>query len=77
MSDITMCCDVDCKLKESCYRYTAWANPYRQAYFINSPREGDECTMFWSNEGYKCHKTKEAIEGLEKRLKEKHDEQSN
>jgi len=37
MTDITMCKGQDCLLRESCYRYTAPANPYRQSYFLTEP----------------------------------------
>jgi hypothetical protein len=51
MADITMCEDKECPKKESCLRYTATANPYRQSYFCSSPRvEGEECVWFWDNE---------------------------
>ena len=53
MSDITMCQGQDCPLRESCYRYTATPNEYRQAYFYASPRElslpGEACIEFVSN----------------------------
>jgi hypothetical protein len=49
MADITMCQDKECPKKEQCYRYTAPANPYRQSYFVYSPREGDKCVMFTDN----------------------------
>lgn len=55
MADITKCRDEECPLKESCYRFTATANEYRQAYFSKSPRvihkeEGPvECDMYWKN----------------------------
>ena len=37
VSDITMCKGQDCPLRESCYRYTAPANPFRQSYFLTEP----------------------------------------
>ena len=49
MSDITMCRDKTCKIKESCYRYTAKPNEYRQAYFMQSPRTTAGCVYFWEN----------------------------
>ena len=52
MSDITMCDDHACPLAAKCFRYTAPACPYRQARFIDSPREGERCGMFWNNEGW-------------------------
>jgi hypothetical protein len=47
MADITMCQDKECPKRDECYRFTAPANPYRQSFFIDSPREGDECKYFW------------------------------
>jgi len=35
MVDITKCSDEECPMKETCYRYTAKANEYRQSYFIH------------------------------------------
>lgn len=40
MSDITMCSNKDCELKEGCFRFTAIPNKYRQSYLAN-PK--DEC----------------------------------
>ena len=44
--DITMCKDIECPMKDSCYRHTAksWE---LQSYFIDSPREWDKCEHFW------------------------------
>lgn len=39
MPDITMCKDKKCPDNESCYRYTARPNPYRQSYFSMTPRK--------------------------------------
>lgn len=46
-----MCLDHECPMKLKCYRYTAPVNEYRQSYFTDSPRKGDECTDFWDNKG--------------------------
>lgn len=32
MPDITMCANKECPLKDSCYRFTAIPNNYRQSY---------------------------------------------
>lgn len=48
MPDITMCGDEECPLKETCYRYTAPANPYYQNYFTTSPRKDDKCDFLYS-----------------------------
>lgn len=34
MADISMCDNPDCKDKDSCYRATAPANPWRQSYIV-------------------------------------------
>jgi len=49
MSDITMCEGLECPLKEKCYRYTAPANEYWQAYFAEIPYdiESEECEHYW------------------------------
>ncbi len=47
MPDITMCTDHYCKLKETCYRYTAKPSDY-QSYFMSSPKDEDgECRYYW------------------------------
>ena len=46
MADITMCEGKDCNLKESCYRYKAKANEYRQSYFTESPIKNGKCEMY-------------------------------
>jgi hypothetical protein len=49
MSDISKCDGKDCSRKESCYRFTAPSNPYRQAYM--SPKErGEKCEHYWEAE---------------------------
>ncbi len=53
MTDITMCDDKTCAKRESCYRFTAPVNPYRQAYFYGRPSYPDGCDEFTSNEGWK------------------------
>ena len=45
MPDISMCKGINCPLAFNCYRYTAKANPYWQAYFTETP---------WSEEDKKC-----------------------
>lgn len=48
MADITMCRGAMCPLKTTCYRHTARANPYRQAYFKILPYndEKEECEHY-------------------------------
>lgn len=47
MADITMCVGTDCPHKESCYRFTAKPNEYRQAYFTEPPIKDGKCDMYW------------------------------
>ena len=46
MPDITMCNDIDCPQRGSCYRFLAEPNPYRQSYFALSPRKMDGCDYY-------------------------------
>jgi hypothetical protein len=54
MADITMCGGGECPLKETCYRYKAEPNEYRQAYFLGEPFVKTEdyltCDYFWDYE---------------------------
>ena len=48
MADITKCTGEGCELKETCYRFKANTNEFRQAYFTNPPNtEVDKCVYFW------------------------------
>ena len=54
MSDITACKDTQCPLKNKCYRFTCYKNPYRQSYFYkmkeNIKAAGTkDCVEFWDN----------------------------
>jgi len=45
-----MCHGDMCPKKESCYRYTAPVNEYRQAYFMVVPLKPDNtCDEYWDN----------------------------
>ena len=46
MADITMCMDMSCPERLSCYRYQAIPNPYRQSYLAESPRKMDGCDYY-------------------------------
>lgn len=50
MPDITMCQNVDCKLKDHCFRFYAIPNPEWQAYTRYEPNEdGKSCEyIIWS-----------------------------
>ena len=39
MADITMCNGYRCNMKETCYRYKAKVNEYRQSYFAEVPHK--------------------------------------
>jgi hypothetical protein len=47
MSDITKCIGTNCPHKEKCYRFTAPADKYAQAYFTEPPIKDGKCDMFW------------------------------
>ena len=46
MTDITVCVNRTCPLKETCYRYNCPKNEYRQAYFEGKYKNG-ECEYYW------------------------------
>lgn len=52
MADITMCKGEMCAKKETCYRYTAPVNEYRQSYFVASPINmlSGKCNEYWEIE---------------------------
>lgn len=44
-----MCNNNACSMKLECYRFMAEANPYRQAYFSDDPRNSDRtCDYYWA-----------------------------
>lgn len=45
--DGTMCVGTNCPQKESCYRFTAKPNEYRQAWFTESPIKDGKCEYYW------------------------------
>ena len=48
MSDITKCKGKGCELKETCYRFKADTNEFRQSYFSKEPNTKiDKCVYFW------------------------------
>ena len=49
MTDITKCNDSKCGKKDRCYRWTAPFEELHQSYFLDSPRNGDECDLFWEH----------------------------
>ena len=51
MADITKCSGIGCDLKDSCYRFTANASEFRQAYFMNIPiKKNQTCDYYWKDE---------------------------
>ena len=52
MSDIAKCIGKDCKVKESCYRFTAPPSEYWQSYIMPKVKDG-KCEMYWKNEKQK------------------------
>ena len=52
MADITKCTGTDCKIKESCYRYTAKSSPYSQSWFMGGIiiiESKHDCDDYWDN----------------------------
>jgi hypothetical protein len=49
LTDITKCNDSKCNKKDKCYRWLAPFEELHQSYFVDSPRNGDECDLFWEH----------------------------
>jgi len=49
MPDISMCTGKDCKVKESCYRFTATPSDYWQSYVMPEVKDG-KCDLYWPTE---------------------------
>lgn len=49
MADIAMCKGTMCPKKETCYRFTAPVNEYRQSFFVAPPINmlTGECEHYW------------------------------
>lgn len=43
MSDITKCYGKGCPIKDTCYRYLAVGNPFRQAYWVGEVYKDGKC----------------------------------
>ena len=50
MPDISMCKNEECPNKNTCFRYRAKPNPYRQSYFLDHSHE--DCKEFISIKGW-------------------------
>lgn len=48
MADITMCSGEGCSTKESCYRFKAPVNEFRQSYFMKVPGKDESCNYYWN-----------------------------
>lgn len=46
MADITMCTGGGCEARETCYRFTAKPNEYRQSYFMEVPIKKNGCEYY-------------------------------
>jgi len=50
MADISKCKGNGCELKNTCYRFTATANEFRQSFFMEEPNTTPtECEHYWGN----------------------------
>ena len=47
MSDISMCDNKECTLKETCYRQQAYVNKHRQAYMDFKQDKDGNCDYYW------------------------------
>jgi hypothetical protein len=49
MSDISKCEGTNCPLKETCFRFKAKSNEFRQAYLTEVPYDHDNnsCDVYW------------------------------
>ena len=48
MADITMCSGDGCTIKESCYRFKALVNEFRQSFFMEVPGKDETCDYYWN-----------------------------
>ena len=50
MPDISMCDNETCPIKETCYRYTATPNEFRQAYGdFQYDKDTKSCDYYWKD----------------------------
>lgn len=50
-ADISKCEGTNCPLKETCYRFRAIPNEYRQSYFMEPPFKDDKCDFYLKIDG--------------------------
>jgi len=48
MADISMCEGKECAVKETCYRFKATPNKYRQSYIFPSNLQIGGCDYYWN-----------------------------
>lgn len=63
MTDISKCDGEGCEQKDTCWRFLAPSNPYRQSY-MNPPNRGKECIHYWW-EPYRLPKPKKKKAGAD------------
>ena len=51
-ADIAKCVGKNCKVKKSCYRFTAIPSEYWQSYIMPEVKDG-KCNMYWENKKQK------------------------
>ena len=48
MADISMCDNRLCTIKETCWRFKAPVNEFRQSYLVDQRQDKDgKCEMYW------------------------------
>jgi hypothetical protein len=47
MADIDMCHGIYCDKRNTCYRYMANANPWRQSFFAGPVDKDGKCSEYW------------------------------
>jgi hypothetical protein len=46
MIDLCKCTDAECPMRQNCRRFTSSADVRGQSYFLESPREDQDCDYF-------------------------------
>jgi hypothetical protein len=47
MADITMCRGEGCPMKNTCWRFLAKPDEFRQSYFTSPPNANNHCEHYW------------------------------
>jgi len=75
MPDISMCPGEGCPKKESCYRYLAEPDQWRQAYFTTPPvKEDGTCDYYWKHNTTVMENLKAKIEEAVAYMKQKNND---